>query len=249
MDELTTLSHEELVRRMFGQIAPRYDLMNRLISGGQDLRWRRLAVQAAKLESGDRLLDVAAGTGDMVFLAQALVSDLSIIAADLTLEMMRVGKGRTDSVRKGANGARPEMWTGADTYALPFASDAFDAVTSAFLLRNLTDPLAGLQEQVRVLRPGGRLVMLDATPPPETWLRPLIQLYLNRMVPALGSLVAGRAEAYRYLPASIANFMRPAVIASLFEQAGLEGVYHRSFMLGTAAMVVGVKPFGKGMAL
>jgi len=242
MSELTGSSHGASVRRMFARIAPRYDQMNRLMSGGQDLRWRRLAVQAAGLRPDDRLLDVAAGTGDMVFLAQTLVPDLHVVAADFSLEMMQVGRGRADSIRRDGNGARPEAWTGADTYALPFAGATFDAVTSAFLLRNLTQPLAGLREQVRVLKPGGRLVMLDATPPPDNWLRPLVQLYLNRFVPLLGGLVAGQPDAYRYLPDSIANFVRPEAIVQLFRQAGLRHVYHRVFMLGTAAMVVGVKP-------
>jgi demethylmenaquinone methyltransferase/2-methoxy-6-polyprenyl-1,4-benzoquinol methylase len=246
MFELTRSSHGQSLRRMFSGIAPRYDLMNRLMSAGQDLRWRRLAVEAAELGPGDRLLDVAAGTGDMVFIAQALAPDLDVVAADFSLEMMGAGRRRTDSVRRGANGARAAAWTGADTYALPFSNGAFDAVTSAFLLRNLTQPLAGLREQVRVLRPGGRLVMLDATPPPDNWLRPAIHLYLNRLVPLLGSLIAGRPDAYRYLPNSIAAFLRPETIARLFEEAGLEGVYHRSFMFGTAAMAVGVKPTRKG---
>lgn len=231
---------------MFSRIAPRYDLMNRVMSAGQDLHWRRLAVEAAGLRAGDRLLDVATGTGDVVFLAQALVPDLHVVAADFSLEMMRAGRERTDSVRRRANGARPAAWTGADTYALPFLNARFDAVISAFLLRNLTRPLAGLREQVRVLKPGGRLVMLDATPPPDNWSRPFIQLYLGRLVPMLGSLIAGQPDAYRYLPRSIANFMRPERIERLFEQAGLEHVYHRSFMMGTAAMAVGVKPAGKG---
>jgi demethylmenaquinone methyltransferase/2-methoxy-6-polyprenyl-1,4-benzoquinol methylase len=246
MFELTSSSHGQSLRRMFSGIAPRYDLMNRLMSAGQDLRWRRLGVEAAELGPGDRLLDVAAGTGDMVFLAQALVPDLDVVAADFSLEMMGAGRRRTDSVRRRGYGARPAAWTGADTYALPFCDAAFDAVTSAFLLRNLTQPLAGLREQVRVLKPGGRLVMLDATPPPDNWLRPAIHLYLNRLVPVLGGLIAGRAEAYRYLPRSIASFLRPEMIARLFEEAGLEQVYHRSFMFGTAAMAVGVKPTNKG---
>ncbi len=242
MSELTQSSHGASLREMFSRIAPRYDLMNRLMSAGQDLRWRRLAVEAAELRPGDCLLDVAAGTGDVVFIAQALVPDLHVVAADFSPEMMRVGRGRTDSVRRRANGARPAGWTGADTYALPFSSATFDAVTSAFLLRNLTRPLAGLREQVRVLKPGGRLVMLDAMPPPDIWLRPVIRLYLIRFVPLLGRLVAGQPEAYRYLPDSIAIFLRPELIGCLFEEAGLEGVYHRSLMMGAAAIAVGVKP-------
>jgi demethylmenaquinone methyltransferase/2-methoxy-6-polyprenyl-1,4-benzoquinol methylase len=231
--DLTRSPHAHAVRGMFTRIARRYDLMNRLMSAGQDLRWRQLAVRAAELEPGDTLLDVAAGTGDMVFIAQELVPGVMVVAADFAVEMMRVGRRRGD--------ARPAGWLGADTYQLPFADSMFDAVTSAFLLRNLTDPLAGIREQVRVLKAGGRLVALDATPPPDNWLRPAINLYLNHFFPILGTLVAGQTAAYRYLPRSIASFLRPEAIGELYGQVGLVDVWSRSFMAGTAAMVVGTK--------
>jgi demethylmenaquinone methyltransferase/2-methoxy-6-polyprenyl-1,4-benzoquinol methylase len=233
MTELTRSPHSHAVREMFTRIARRYDLMNRLMSAGQDLRWRQLAVQAADLEPGATLLDVAAGTGDMVFIAQELVPGVKVVAADFAVEMMRVGRRRPD--------ARPAEWIGADTYQLPFPNGTFDAVTSAFLLRNLTDPLAGIREQARVLKPGGRLVALDATPPPDNLLRPAINFYLNHFFPILGTLVAGQPAAYRYLPQSIASFLRPSAIGELYAQAGLGDVWYRAFMAGTAAMVVGTK--------
>jgi demethylmenaquinone methyltransferase/2-methoxy-6-polyprenyl-1,4-benzoquinol methylase len=233
MTDLTRSPHSHAVREMFGRIAGRYDLMNRLMSAGQDLRWRRLAVGAADLQPGDTLLDIAAGTGDMVFIAQTLVPGIHVVAADFAVEMMRVGRRRPD--------AGPTHWVGADTYQLPFPNAVFDAVTSAFLLRNLTDPLAGIREQARVLKPGGRLVALDATPPPDNFLRPYISVYLNRCFPLLGAVVAGEPDAYRYLPRSIASFLRPSAIGELYGQAGLSDIWHRVFMLGTAAMVVGTK--------
>ena len=139
MIELTRSSHARSVQRMFTQISGRYDLMNRLMSAGQDLRWRQLAIRAANLKPGDALLDIAAGTGDMVFLAQAQVPQLRVVAADFSVEMMRVGRRRSDPVRLAAARAAqasPAGWVGADTYTLPFPSQHFDAVTSAFLLRN-----------------------------------------------------------------------------------------------------------------
>ena len=237
MAELTRSPHAVAVRAMFDRIAPRYDLMNRLMSAGQDLRWRRLAVRAAGLRPGDTLLDVAAGTGDMVFLARRLLPGVDVVAADFAVEMMRLGRRRPD--------ARPAGWIGADTYQLPFPAATFDAVTSAFLLRNLADPLAGIREQARVLKPGRRLVALDATPPPDNLLRPAINLYLHQVFPLLGALVAGQPAAYRYLPRSIASFLRPAAIAELYRQAGLTQIWSRSFMVGTAALVVGTKPDGR----
>jgi demethylmenaquinone methyltransferase/2-methoxy-6-polyprenyl-1,4-benzoquinol methylase len=180
-----------------------------------------------------------------------------VVAADFTLEMMRVGKQRAVSmpIRNNEKSGPPPGWTGADTYALPFPSRTFDAVTAAFLLRNLTDPAAALREQARVLKPNGRLVVVDATPAPASWLRPFIRFYLNRIVPVMGGWITGhppayRSPAYRWLPDSIAGFRprRPvlvhfeaaAAIAQLFRDVGLQQVRWQSFMSGVAAMVVGV---------
>ncbi len=165
----------------------------------------------------------------MVFIAQSALPDLRVVAADFTLEMMRVGKQRAASlpIRNNGKSGPPAGWTSADTYALPFPSRTFDAVTAAFLVRNLTDPRAGVREQARVLKPGGRLVVLDATPAPANWLRPFIRFYLNpasanwlrpfirfylnRIVPVVGGWItdhppAYRSPAYRWLPDSIAGF-------------------------------------------
>jgi demethylmenaquinone methyltransferase/2-methoxy-6-polyprenyl-1,4-benzoquinol methylase len=219
--------------------------MNRIISAGQDLRWRRLALLAAGLQPGDVLLDVATGTGDMAYLAKTMVPNLRVVGVDFTTGMMRVGQKRSDSLAQMANSTtsngRSQDWVAADTYTLPFPGNRFDAVVSAFLLRNLSDPLAGLCEQVRVLKPGGRLVMLDATPPPKSWLQPFIFLHLELVIPALGRLISDRPEAYRYFPESVANFLPPQAISQLFERAGLQEVYHRSFLFGIASMVAGRK--------
>ncbi len=236
--ELTQSGHARSIRRMFGQIAPGYDVMNRLMSAGQDLRWRRAAIQAADLRPGDRFLDVATGTGDLVFLAQSAVPDLRTYAVDFAPRMLQVGKSRSDT----AAGHGCSNWIAADTYLLPFDRNQFHAVVSGFLLRNLTDPLAAIQEQTRVLRPGRRLVMLDATPPPQNALQPFINFYLHTVIPLLGRLVARHAGAYRYLPRSVAAFLHPEAIAALFEQAGLVNIHHRSFLSGVSALVMGTKP-------
>lgn len=248
--ELTNSSHAKSVREMFTKISRRYDLTNRIMSAGQDLRWRKAAIQAARLKPGDKLLDVAAGTGDMVFMAKLLIPDLNIVAVDFTIPMIKVGKQRNELKDRHANNGRnnspnPDRtmldWAGADTYTLPFPDETFDAVTSAFLLRNLSDPLAGLVEQTRVLKPGGRLVMLDATPPPDNWLHPFIQFHLEHIIPTLGKRITGSADAYRYFPKSVENFLRPQAIAGLFSQAGLHQITCRSFMFGASAVVSGVK--------
>jgi demethylmenaquinone methyltransferase/2-methoxy-6-polyprenyl-1,4-benzoquinol methylase len=176
-----------------------------------------------------------------------MVPRLQVVAVDFNLEMMGVGRQRHDArVRHSNNNTCSTLaWAGADTYTLPFQDETFDAVTSAFLLRNLTDPLAGLMEQARVLKPGGRLVMLDATPPPENWLRPFIQFHLDTIIPWLGKTITGSYEAYAYFPQSVASFMRPQAIVQLFDRAGLEHATFRSFMFGTSAIVAGTKGINK----
>ncbi len=221
------------VRAMFDRIAGRYQRMNALMTFGQDGAWRRAVVREAALPRGGRLLDLAAGTGDIALEALRQDRTLRVTAADFSLEMMRVGRGR-------AGGARIH-WCTADALTLPFADDSFDAVTSGYLLRNVSDRAAAFREQARVVRPGGRVVCLDTSPPPPSPLRPLVRLYLRHAIPLLGRLVAGERAAYAYLSASTEGFKTPAELAALMREAGLVEVRHRSFMAGTIAVHVGVR--------
>jgi len=225
--------HAAAMQDMFGRIAARYDLMNRLITFNQDRRWRRYVVQQAQLSPGDWLLDIATGTGEIAFEARRRVPDLHIVAADLTLPMMRVGQQR--------NGTPPLAWQAADTLHLPYADDTFDAVTSGYLFRNVPDIAGALREQVRVLKPGGRLVTLDTTPPPDNLLRPLIQLHLKVVIPTLGRIITGQADAYRYLPESTLGFKTADELADLMRAAGLADVTYQRFMFDTMAVHWGVK--------
>lgn len=156
---------------MFDGIARRYDLMNRLMSLGQDVRWRELLVHAAALPPGGRLLDIAAGTGDIGFEALHQAPDVRVVAADFSLPMMEAGRAKRYSHRL--------TWLGADAFHLPFADNSFDAVSSGFLLRNVVDVEAALREQRRVVKPGGHVVCLETTPPPDNWLRPAIPCTCN----------------------------------------------------------------------
>ncbi len=235
--------HAAYVQGMFGRIARRYDLMNRLMTFGQDRRWRRFVIRRASLEPGDRLLDIATGTGDLAFEARRQVPGLRIVAADFTLGMMRVGQQRErERAATGApTGATPLAWQAADTLRLPYASGTFDAVVSGYLFRNVTDIPGALAEQVRVLRPGGRLVTLDTTPPPRSPLRPLIQVHLRVVIPLLGRVITGQADAYRYLPESTLGFKSAEELAGLMRAAGLGEVGYKRFMFGTMAVHWGVK--------
>ncbi|MGH2536374.1 MAG: ubiquinone/menaquinone biosynthesis methyltransferase [Candidatus Promineifilaceae bacterium] len=222
------------VRGMFARIAGRYDLMNRLMTAGQDRRWRRFVVARARLPQAGRLLDVATGTGDIA--AEALRQHPAALAvgADFTPEMMQAGR-RAPS-RAGVR------WLAADALALPFAGEQFDAAVSGFLMRNVGDVAAALTEQVRVLRPGGWLVILESSPPKDNWLRPLIRFHLNTVIPALGRLVAGESAAYRYLPETTQAFQSPEALAAAMRAAGLVQVAYRLFMFGAIAVHEGQKP-------
>ncbi|MCZ7542727.1 MAG: class I SAM-dependent methyltransferase [Anaerolineae bacterium] len=133
-------------------------------------------------------------------------------------------------------------WVEADALALPFADATFDAATSGYLLRNVIDPTAAFREQARVVKPGGRVVCLDTSPPPENALRPFIMIHLRYVIPLLGRLVAGDSAAYNYLPESTQAFKTPEELAAIMRAAGLVDVRYRPFMFGTMAVHVGARP-------
>jgi len=218
---------------MFGQIAPRYDLMNRLMTGGRDVAWRRTVIREAHLPHGGRLLDVATGTGDIALEALHRDEDLFAVGADFSLEMMLRGRGKP--------GAERLRWMGADTLALPFPNNTFDAVTSGFMLRNVIDISRSLAEQLRVVKPGGRMVCLEISRPPRNLLLPGYRFYFHRIVPLVGQIVSGNKSAYTYLPQSADEFLYPDELADLMRQAGWREVHYRELMMGTVAIHVGVK--------
>lgn len=224
------------VQHMFDRIAGRYNLINRLMTGGQDMRWRRFVVQQAALHPGDAMLDLATGTGDIGFEAMKAVPGVRVVGADFSLGMMQVGM----TLPMGDKMA----WAGADALQLPFADNSFDAVTSGYLVRNVTDIPRTLREQLRVLKPGGRIVILDSSPPPDNLLRPFIQIHLRYIIPTLGRIIAGKqgADAYQYLPSSTQAFKTPEELAQMMRDAGVVGVQYRTFMFGTMAVHWGEKP-------
>jgi len=219
------------IRRMFDRISARYDLMNRLITFGLDRSWRRLVVTLAMVPKGGRLLDVGSGTGDIAFEARRRDPSMHIMAADLSPKMMAVGRKRS--------GGRRLEWCQADALALPFPDGIFDAVTSGYLLRNVSNVSQALREQIRVVKPGRRVVCLDTSPPPRHWSRPFVLFYLKWMIPALGTLVAGDRAAYQYLPNSTQAFLEPDRLVALMREVGFGEVSYRTFMFGTMAVYWG----------
>jgi len=236
MAHLTGGERARYVQNMFDRIAGRYNLMNRLMTFGQDMRWRRFVIRQAQLPAGGSLLDLATGTGDIAFEARQAVPDATVIGADFSLGMMRVGQQQSTGAQVG--------WTGADALNLPYADESFDAVVSGYLVRNVIDISRTLNEQFRVLKPGGRIVILDTSPPPNNVLRPFILMHLKFVIPALGRLIGGKqaADAYTYLPESTQAFKTPPELVALVQQAGFEQVAFKTFMFGTMAVHWGEKP-------
>jgi demethylmenaquinone methyltransferase/2-methoxy-6-polyprenyl-1,4-benzoquinol methylase len=233
MSNLTGTDRAKYVQTMFGRIAHRYDLLNRLMTLGQDVGWRKLAIEQLEISDGNIVLDIGAGTGDLAFEIIHKYPGAFVVASDFTAEMILVGKQRS--------GGDQVSWVIADAMHLPFANGCADAVVSGYLLRNVPDVDQTLEEQHRTLKPGGRAASLDTTPPRKNMLRPFIEFYLRRLIPMMGRLIAGEAEAYTYLPSSTEQFFTAEILAGRFKQAGFRRVTYVRKMLGTMAIHWGRK--------
>jgi len=217
---------------MFKKISDRYDLLNTLITFGRDKSWRKYVVKEASLKHNGLILDVGTGTGKI--LQEAFISNISIKAfgVDFTIEMMLAGKNKQSGI----------SWCCADAFHLPFPDAVFDAVTSGYLIRNVTDIRRSFMEQVRTAKPGGKVVCLETSPPPQNILRPLILLYLKFIIPMLGFLFAGNNNAYRYLTSSTESFKTPEELSLIMKDAGLEDIRIKRFMFGTISVLSGKRP-------
>ncbi|MBN1246711.1 MAG: ubiquinone/menaquinone biosynthesis methyltransferase [Anaerolineae bacterium] len=224
------------IRELFTRIASHYDVVNRVLAVGQDQRWRRVALAYADLSRGGRLLDVATGTGDLALLAREL-EDVTVIGTDLTYVML--ARAQRKAAMRATDASLP--WVVSDGLALAFPDEAFDAVTSAFMMRNVPDVAQAFREQLRVVKPGGKVVCLEITWPQTFPMRWLFGLYFFGLPPLLGRLMVGEHEPYRYLPRSVQRFLQPAALAEVMVQAGLRDVVWRTMMLGTVAVHVGTR--------
>jgi demethylmenaquinone methyltransferase/2-methoxy-6-polyprenyl-1,4-benzoquinol methylase len=213
----------EGVQRMFDRIAPVYDAMNRVMTAGLDRRWRRITVDQV-VRKGDRVLDACCGTGDLAVAARSRGAD--VVGLDFSEAMLERARAKSSQIE----------WIHGDVLALPFDDASFDAVTVGFGVRNVDDLGAGLRELRRVLRPGGRVGILEITRPRGS-LAPFYRLWFDRVVPALGRVLPGGA-AYTYLPASVRRFPGPEELASRLGDAGFEAVRFRLFAGGIVALHV-----------
>jgi demethylmenaquinone methyltransferase/2-methoxy-6-polyprenyl-1,4-benzoquinol methylase len=218
---------------MFDRIVRRYDLMNRVMTGGQDVRWRKKAVRYAREAGSACALDVATGTGDLA-LALRAGGFRQVIGLDFVPAMIDAAERK----RAGSDGVR---FVVGDALRLPFSSGAFDALTVSFGLRNMVDYEAALREMGRVLRPGGRLVCLELTPYRTRILGTLFNAYFRHVIPRVGAWLTGDRAAYEYLPESVANFPDAATLSAMLTRVGFASVHVEKVGGGTVAIHVATK--------
>lgn len=223
------------VNRMFDRIAGRYDLLNAVMSAGLHRRWTERAAERAELRPGDSVLDVCCGTGDLTLaLADRVAPGGYVVGCDFSEPMLDLAR------EKAAEGANQIRFEWADALQLPYDGGRFDAVTVAYGVRNFADRERGLREMVRVLRPGGRLVVLEITRPTRPPLSTFYALWFDRVVPLLGAL-AGDSEAYSYLPESVRSFPDPRALAAEMDGVGLERIRYTVLAGGIIAIHSGVR--------
>jgi demethylmenaquinone methyltransferase/2-methoxy-6-polyprenyl-1,4-benzoquinol methylase len=220
---------------MFSSIAPKYDFLNRLLSFGRDRHWRRQAVLQVRPERGGRHLDVATGTADVALeILRRKGPGTFVAGADISVEMMKIGRRKTMVPGKGGKAA----FVRAPAEALPFRDGVFDSASIAFGIRNVVDRGRGLSEMCRVVRPGGRVVVLEFSRPEGSIFGALYRFYFSRVLPRIGGLVSKRS-AYAYLPESVQSFPSPPAFAEMLQTAGCASVDYRPLTFGIVTLYVG----------
>ena len=231
MANLQGTEREQFVRKTFAQIAPRYNFMNHLMTGGADILLRRQVVRIANPQSQESLLDLGTGTGDLAHEARRSSPESSIFAGDFSLAMMRATQDWKNINRSVS-----------DAMELPFQAASFDIVISGYLVRNVTNLKKALAEQYRVLKPGGRVVILDTTRPRPNFFTPFINIYFKIGIPALAGLFNRNPKAYTYLTQSTQNFVSAETLATAMKECGFEQIKFRIRMFGTMAIHDAIKP-------
>jgi len=225
----------EFVERMFARIAPGYDRVNRVMTFGLDQGWRRRVVGLVAPPVGGRALDVGTGTGDFLPELAAWTRGGLVVGVDFTLPMMQAGLPKIAPLAAGG------AFVGGDALRLPFPDQCFDAITTGFVLRNVTDIPAALREMYRVTRPGGAMACLEVARPRSALLRLGHRLYFEGVVPWIGAMLGGDRRAYTYLPQSARAFPPPGGLAAMMRAAGWRHVTYRLVGLGAAAIHVGAR--------
>ena len=228
---------QEQVRQMFDRIAPTYDKLNHMLSLGIDRRWRRKAVDALGKFNPQQILDIATGTGDFALLLAKRIKPQHITGADISEGMMAVGREKVKQ-----EGLQDTIsFEKEDCTKLSFPDGSFDAVTSAYGVRNFHDLDAGLREMQRVLRPGGHLLIVELTSPPRFPMKQLFWVYAHVVMPLLGRLISHDDSAYTYLPASMEAFPQPEQMEGILRRAGFAKVQWKRFTFGISTMYLAEK--------
>ena len=222
---------------LFSQIAPRYDLLNHVLSLNIDRLWRRELVGRAGVQPGDRVLDLCTGSGDVAVELAGHQDDVQIIGLDFSYQMLALAQVKA---RSGGHHHKIHGVMG-DAFVLPFDDATFDVVAIAFGLRNLSDRRHGISEMARVLKRGGRLLILELLPPPSGLIGKIYAAYLDRLLPLIGGLVSGSPRAYRYLATSVESFLSPKQVLALMAEAGLRDLAVDRLTRGVAGLHVGRK--------
>lgn len=232
------MAKKEGIRRLFNKIAPDYDRLNHILSLNIDRRWRRKAVRRlADTSEPLRVLDVACGTGDFtIAIARKLPQGSVVVGVDISEGMLAIGREKVARA-----GIEAEMLV-ADCEALPYNDGEFDRIAVGFGVRNFENLERGLGEMFRVLRPGGKLVILELSIPQNPLIRGLYKWYFLKVLPVVGGWLSGERGAYEYLPASVLQFPLPERFSEMLREAGFTAVCHRSLTLGICGLYVGEKP-------
>ncbi len=236
-DAASKLSKKEQVAGMFDGIAPRYDLLNHLLSLGIDRGWRRKAIRTLDVVEPKQILDIATGTGDLAIAASRRFPAAQITGADISAGMLEIGRKKLASLGLSARITLRQ----ADSEKLPFADGEFDAVTCAYGVRNFEHLEAGLRDMQRVLRPGGRLAVLEFSRPKAFPFAQLYRFYFRAILPLVGRMVSKHSKAYTYLPASVAAFPEGKAFLEILSRCGFREVKAQPLTFGVTTLYVATK--------
>ncbi len=228
----------DFVKPMFDAIAPRYDFLNRLLSGRQDVYWRRKMVRTLSIPANGKVLDVACGTGDVILEILRQKKAREIYGLDFATEMLHIAKTK---IRQADSAGSSVCFIAGNGLSLPFPSGTFDAVTIAFGIRNIMDRKSALKSFHDVLKPGGRLAVLELATPASGFFRSLYLLYFQKILPAIGGLFSKNIHAYQYLPKSVLHFPPAATFAALIADAGFTDVIWTPLTMGIATLYTAIK--------
>ncbi len=220
------------IRNMFDSIAPRYDLMNAVMTFGQHQNMRRAAARLAQPPRNGLALDLATGTGDFAAALREIEPTCRVVGVDFAFEMMRLGNAKYNS---------RVAFSAGDMLQLPFTNHQFDCIVDGFVLRNVADVRGAFAEMHRMLKPGGRTVSLEITSPRTPIWKNVFGVYFNHLMPRIGGWLSGNPEAYRYLPQSVRDFLAPEQVVELMRAVGFYEASYRVWALGSMAVYVGVK--------